>query len=132
MTKCTFGQALSGEFAGEQSAFVEIEGSRAELGRYLGGLSGLPHFRFVKELKVKAVDPRDARSNVRRDAHGQACFRSEGARAATGSSVPSEIQLHPGQDGLEARIGRQRGGEDPGIDVDEGHQRIALFIAPVQ
>jgi hypothetical protein len=65
MTKCTFGQALTGEFAGEQSALIEIEGSRGDLGRYLRGMVELPHFRYVKELRVKAVDPRDARSPVK-------------------------------------------------------------------
>ena len=65
MTKCTFGQALTGEFAGEQPALIEIEGSRGELGRYLSGMVELPHFRYVKELRVKAVDPRDARSPVK-------------------------------------------------------------------
>jgi hypothetical protein len=65
MTKCTFGQALMGEFAGEQPALIEIEGSRSELGRYLSGMVELPHFRYVKELLVKSVDPRDARSPVK-------------------------------------------------------------------
>ena len=65
MTKCVFGQETSGEFAAELPVAVEVEGSRAGLGRYLGGMAGLPHFRFVKELRVKAIDPRDARSAVR-------------------------------------------------------------------
>jgi hypothetical protein len=65
MTECVFGQVTSGEFAAELPVAVEVEGSRTGLGRYLGGMAGLPHFRFVKELRVKAVDPRDARSAVR-------------------------------------------------------------------
>jgi len=74
MTKCVFGQEASGEFAGELPVAVEVEGSRAGLGRYLGGLSGLPHFRFVKEFRVKALDPRDARSAVRASVVASAYF----------------------------------------------------------
>jgi len=74
MTKCVFGQETSGEFAIELPVAVEVEGSRAGLGRYLGGLAGLPHFRFVKELRVKAVDPRDARSAVRASIAASAYF----------------------------------------------------------
>jgi hypothetical protein len=74
MTKCVFGQATSGEFATELPVAVEVEGSRGELGRYLGGLAGLPHFRFVKELRVKAVDARDARSAVRASIAASAYF----------------------------------------------------------
>ena len=74
MTKCVFGQEASGEFAGEMAAFIEIEGSRGEIGRYLSGMAGLPHFRFVKELRVKAVDARDARSAVRASIAASAYF----------------------------------------------------------
>lgn len=74
MTKCVFGQETSGEFAGELPVTVELEGSRAGLGRYLGGMAGLPHFGFVKELRVKAVDPRDARSAVRASIAASAYF----------------------------------------------------------
>jgi len=74
MTKCVFGQEAHGEFAGELPVAVEVEGSRAELGRYLSGLAGLPHFRFVKELRVKAVDARDARSAVRASIAASAFF----------------------------------------------------------
>ena len=74
MTKCVFGQEASGELTGELPVLVEVEGSRAGLGRYLGGLAGLPHFRFVKELRVKAVDPRDARSAVRASIAASAYF----------------------------------------------------------
>ena len=74
MTKCVFGQETSGEFAGELPVAVEVEGSRAGLGRYLSGMAGLPHFRFVKELRVKAVDARDARSVVRASIEVSAYF----------------------------------------------------------
>ena len=74
MTKCVFGQETSGEFAAELPVAVEVEGSRAGLGRYLGGLAGLPHFRFVKELRVKAVDARDARSAMRASISAAAYF----------------------------------------------------------
>ena len=74
MTKCVFGQETSGEFAGELPVAVELEGSRAGLGRYLGGMAGLPHFRFVKELRVKAVDPREARSPVKASIAASAYF----------------------------------------------------------
>lgn len=74
MTKCLFGKESTGEFVAELPVAVEVEGSRAGLGRYLGGLSGLPHFRFVKELRVKAVDPRDARSAVRASIAASAYF----------------------------------------------------------
>ena len=65
MTKCVFGQASSGEFAGELPASVEIEGSRAEIGRYLDGLARLPHFWFVKKVGAKATSPQDARSPLK-------------------------------------------------------------------
>ena len=74
MTKCVFGQEARGEFAAELPVAVEVEGSRAGLGRYLSGLAGLPHFRFVKELRVKAVDARDARSAVRASIAASAYF----------------------------------------------------------
>ena len=74
MTKCLFGQEASGEFATELSVAVEVEGSRAGLGRYLGGMAGLPHFRFVKELRVKAVDARDARSPAKASIVASAYF----------------------------------------------------------
>ena len=74
MTKCIFGQEASGEFAAWLPVAVELEGSRAGLGRYLSGMAGLPHFRFVKELRVKAVDPRDARSAVRASIAASAYF----------------------------------------------------------
>lgn len=74
MTKCVFGQEASGEFAAELPVAVEVEGSRAGLGRYLIGMAGLPHFRFVKELRVKAVDARDARSAVRASIAASAYF----------------------------------------------------------
>lgn len=62
MTKCVFGPASSGEFAGELAVSVEIEGSRAEIGRYLDGLARLPHFWFVKKVTAKATNPQDPRS----------------------------------------------------------------------
>jgi hypothetical protein len=62
MTKCVFGPASSGEFAGELPVSVEIEGSRAEIGRYLDGLARLPHFWFVKKVTAKATNPQDPRS----------------------------------------------------------------------
>jgi hypothetical protein len=65
MTKCVFGQASSGEFAGELPAAVEVAGSRAEIGRYLDGLARLPHFWLVKKLTVKAASPRDPRSSAK-------------------------------------------------------------------
>jgi len=74
MTKCVFGQEASGEFAAELPVAVEVECSRAGLGRYLGGMTGLPHFRFVKELRVKAVDAWDARSAVRASIAASAYF----------------------------------------------------------
>ena len=65
MTKCVFGQDSSGEFAGELPAAVEVAGSRAEIGRYLDGLTRLPHFWLVKKLTVKAVAPQDPRSALK-------------------------------------------------------------------
>lgn len=65
MTKCVFGRSAVGEFAGELPVTVEIEGSRAEIGRYLDGLARLPHFWFVKKLAVRAASPMDPRSTLK-------------------------------------------------------------------
>lgn len=65
MTKCVFGQARSGEFAGELAVSIEIEGGRAEIGRYLDGLARLPHFWFVKKVGAKAANPSDPRSSLK-------------------------------------------------------------------
>lgn len=65
MTKCVFGQATSGEFAGELPAAVEIAGSGEEIGRYLDGLARLPHFWLVTKLSVRAVAPRDPGSSAK-------------------------------------------------------------------
>lgn len=65
MTKCVFGQATSGEFAGELPVAVEVAGSRDEIGRYLDGLARLPHFWFVKKVTAKAANPQDPRSTLK-------------------------------------------------------------------
>lgn len=65
MTKCVFGQARSGEFAGEFAVSIEIEGGRAEIGRYLDGSARLPGCWFVKKLSARATSPQDSRSPLK-------------------------------------------------------------------
>ena len=56
---------VHGEYLSEQAVAIEIQGGRAGVARYLRALAELPRLRIVERFSIKAVSPRDARSDVR-------------------------------------------------------------------
>jgi hypothetical protein len=74
VTGFTQGDEAAGEFAGEWPVLLGLAGSRRELRRFFEGLANLPRLWLVNKFSLKAVDPQDARSDVRASITAQTYF----------------------------------------------------------
>lgn len=74
MTKFVPGVEVAKEFAGELAATIEVEGSVADVSRYIRGLANSPRLWVVERFSLKTVSPDDPRSDVRASIAARACF----------------------------------------------------------